>query len=76
MLDRKVIKDFLEDRLEGIKIPQDIPIKILVETFCEYVEDDYYGWLKDNFKSFFEHRTRNWDWIRERIEHYSKNDSL
>lgn len=76
MLDRKVIKEFLEDRLEGIKIPKDIPIEILVETFCEYVEDDYYEWLKDNFKSFFEHRTPNWDWIRGRIEHYSKNDSL
>jgi len=25
----------------------------LVETFCKYVEDDYYEWLKDNFKSFF-----------------------
>jgi len=72
MLDRKVVKEFLEDRLEGIRIPEDIPIEALVETFCRYVEDDYYEWLKDNFISFFEHMTPNWDWIRGRMEHYSK----
>ena len=29
MLDRKVVKEFLEDRLEGIRIPEDIPIEAL-----------------------------------------------
>jgi len=32
------------------------------------VEDDYYEWLKDNFKPFFDHGNPDWEWIRERIE--------
>jgi len=32
------------------------------------VEDDYYKWLKDNFKSFFNHGNPDWEWIRERID--------
>ena len=27
----------------------------------------YYEWLKDHFKSFFDHRNLDWEWIRERI---------
>ncbi len=38
----------------------------LVEAFCQYVEDDY-EWLKDNFKSFFNHGNPDWEWIRGRI---------
>ncbi len=76
MLDRIVVKEFLEGKLESVKIPKDISIEILVETFCKYVEDDYYEWLKDNFKSFFDHGNPQWDWIRERIDHYSKDDPL
>jgi len=38
-----------------------------VEAFCQYVEDDYYQWLKDNFKSFFEHGEPDWEWMREKI---------
>ena len=38
-----------------------------METFCQYVEDDYYEWLKDNFKSFFEHGEPDWDWIRGKV---------
>jgi len=37
-----------------------------VETFCKYVEDDDYEWLKDNFKSFFNHGVPDWEWIREK----------
>jgi len=25
-------------------------------------------WLKDNFKSFFNHGNPDWEWIRERIK--------
>jgi len=32
-----------------------------------YTEDDYYEWLKDNFKSFFNHGDPDWEWIRERL---------
>ena len=72
MLDREVVKEFLKCRVGGICIPKDIVFDDLVECFCQYVEDDYYEWLKDNFKSFFNHGNPDWDWIRERIKHYSK----
>jgi len=62
MLDRSVVDNFLKDELEGIKW------KNLVETFCRYIEDDYYEWIKDNFKSFFNHGNPDWKWIKEKIE--------
>lgn len=75
MLDREVVKQFLDEQLEDIEIekPEDISKKVLVETFCKYTEDDYYEWLKDNFKSFFNDGNPDWDWIKGRIEHYSKD---
>lgn len=73
MLDRQVVKEFLEEKLEGIEIPEDISFDILVETFCEYSEADYYEWLKDNFKSFFNHWKPDWNWIRDRIGYYSES---
>jgi len=72
MLDRQVVKEFLQDELKGIEVTKDISTDDLVETFCKYTEEDYYEWLKDNFKSFFNHWNPDWDWIRERIDHYSK----
>ena len=70
MLDRAVVKEFLDCKLKdlALEIPQDIPKDALVEAFCQYTEDDYYEWLKDNFKSFFEHGNPDWDWIREKIK--------
>ena len=75
MLDREVVKEFIEEKLEktGINIPKNISINDLVETFCKYTEDDYYEWLKDNFKSFSNHYNPDWDWILGRIEYYSKD---
>ena len=73
MLDREVVKEFLQEELKEIEIPADISIDTLSETFCKYTEDDYYNWLKDNFKSFFNYLNPNWSWIRERIEHYLKD---
>jgi len=63
MLDRAVVEEFLDDELEDLEleVPNDIEKEALVEAFCQYVEDDYYEWLKDNFKSFFEHGNPNWD---------------
>jgi len=74
MLDRAVLEEFIDDKFEDfeLQIPDDIEKEALVEAFCQYVEDDYYEWLKDNFKSFFEHGNPDWDWIRERIDHYTK----
>lgn len=75
MLDREVVKEFIEEKLgKGrINIPKEISINDLIETFCKYTEDDYYEWLKDNFKSFFNHYNPDWNWIRGRIEYYSKD---
>ena len=74
MLARDVVAEFLSIELEEreIKIPRGISKKVLVETFCLYVEDDYYEWLKDNFKSFFDHGNPDWDWIRGRIKYYQQ----
>jgi len=65
MLDRAVVEEFLDCEFEELEleIPKDISKEQLVEAFCQYVEDDYYEWLKDNFKSFFEHGVPDWDWI-------------
>jgi len=68
MLDRGVVKEFLDCELQEIEIPEDISREALVEAFCQYTEDDYYEWLKDNFKSFFNHGNPDWEWVRGRIK--------
>jgi len=68
MLDRAVVKEFLDCQLEGLEIPEDISREALVELFCQYTEDDYYEWLKDNFKSFFNHGDPDWEWVRGRLK--------
>jgi hypothetical protein len=74
MLDRDVIEGFLDDEIaeSEMKIPRGVKREALVETFCKYVEDDYYEWIKDNFKSFFNHGDPDWDWIKGRVAYYSK----
>ena len=73
MLDRDVVKEFLDCEFEELEleIPEDISKDALVEAFCQYVEDDYYEWLKDNFKSFFDHSNPDWERIGERIRTYN-----
>lgn len=75
MLNREVVKDLLEEELKerAIRIPKGISKETLTETFCRYTEDDYYEWLKDNFKSFFNHGNPDWVWIKDRVEHYKSN---
>ncbi len=65
MLDRAVIEEFLDYEFEELEIK--IPKVIKKE---DLVEDDYYEWLKDNFKSFFNHGNPDWKWIRDRIRQY------
>lgn len=67
MLDRNVIKGFLEENLAEIKIPNNVSKENLLQAFCNYVEDDYYEWLNDNYKTFFNHGHPDWSWIKERI---------
>ena len=74
MLDRAVVEEFLDCQFQGIEleIPEDISKEQLVEAFCQYVQDDYYEWLKDNFKSFFNHGDPDWEWIRGRVAAHSQ----
>ena len=64
MLNREVVKEFLDRELRGTKIPKYFPKEAITETFCRYIEDDYYEWLKDNFKSFFNYGNPDWNWIK------------
>jgi len=70
MLDRDVVRGFLEEELEGVEVPKEIDMDELVEVFCRYVEEDYYEWLKDNFNSFFDRGNPDWKWIKGVIEKY------
>ncbi len=69
MLDKKVIKEFLEGELENIEIPKNIMFDDLVDVFIDYCEDDYYEWFRDNAKSFFYGGVNRIDWnsIAEKI---------
>lgn len=72
MLDREVIKEFLSEELDEFEIPSNVSFDELTETFCKFVEDDYYEWLKDNFKTFFNHNNPDWKWITKMINRYQK----
>ena len=76
MLDRQVVEEFLDGEFEegDWEIPEDISKDVLVEAFCQYTENDYYEWLEDNFESFFNHGNPDWEWIRGRIEYYTKGN--
>ena len=69
MVDKDVVEEFLTEELSdaGIDVPQDIDMSALSETFSIYVADDYYEWLKDNFRSFFNSCDPDWDWVRSRL---------
>lgn len=70
MLDREVVRELLDEELGEVEKPDDIFKEALVEAFCKYVEDDYYEWLKGNFKSFFNYGNPDWQWIRKRIKRH------
>ena len=74
MLDREAVKEFLQEQFAEleIEVPRDLDADSLAGAFCRYAEDDYYEWLRDNFKSFFHHGDPDWNRIRERIVQYSR----
>jgi len=76
MLDRQVVEEFLNCEFGDLEIetPKSIKKEKLVEAFCQYIEDDYYEWLKDNFNSFFNHGNPDWKWIRDRIKRYTEGN--
>lgn len=69
MLDREDIEEVWDTELEylGVEIPSDIAREALVEAFCEYIEEDYPQWLRENLALFFNDGEPDWDWIRERL---------
>ena len=77
MLDRDVVEKFLDCQFEDLEleIPKDILKEQLVEAFCQFVEDDYYEWLKDKFKSFYDHGNLDWEWVRGKIRAYNQINS-
>ena len=74
MLDRDSIEEFLDSELEylEVEIPQDIPKGVLVDAFCDYIEAEYYEWLRESFMTFFNDGDPDWDWIREQIGSYEE----
>lgn len=73
MLDKQVIKEFLEEYLEDIEIPKNINLNNLADVFIEYCENDYYEWLKDNAKSFFYSSDGiRWDYVLQKIRDKKK----
>jgi len=69
MLDRAIIGELLDWEFEGLDlaIAEDIPREAVIEAFCQYAEEDYYEWLKDNLRSFFDHGNPDWNQIIEKI---------
>lgn len=70
MLDRAVIADLVKGEMkeQDIKLPQNMNFKKLVETFCQFMENDYYEWFRDNYKTFFNHGNPSWKQIKEQIQ--------
>lgn len=77
MLEKRVVKEFLVEKLDDweTKIPININIDELTEAFCDYVEIDYIDWLTDNCKSFFTVGPDGIDWknIRRKISKSRKS---
>jgi hypothetical protein len=73
MLDRTVVEEFLleETKDAHMYIPERINKRRLVEAFCRFTEEDYYEWLKDNFKSFFNHGNPDWGWIEKYLQEWN-----
>ena len=69
MLDKEVIKEFLQSDLEDVEIPTNINFDDLADVFIDYCEGDYYEWLRDNAKSFFSGDNGiDWDSIAGKIQ--------
>lgn len=74
MLERKVVEEFLLEELEDVDISEKIRKEELVEAFCQFTEDDFYEWLKDNFNTFFNHGNPDWNWIEKYVQQRIKRD--
>ena len=70
MLDSKVVEEFVLEEMKDTDtdIPQRISKEELVKAFCQFVEEDYYELLRDNFNSFFNHGSPDWDWVEKYVQ--------
>ncbi len=59
---------FREAKRDFQKMQEEIAPFVKRRKFKKYSTE----WLKDNFKSFFDHYKPNWNWIGDRIGNYSK----
>ncbi len=69
MLDRTIVEQLLDWEFDGLdwEIPEDISKEAVIEAFYQYAEEDYYEWLEDNLRSFFDHDNPVWNRIIEKI---------
>jgi len=69
VLNREAVEEFLKSEFDDLdlEIPEDISKGALVEAFCQYVEDEYDEWLRENFRAFFNDGDPDWEWIKEQI---------
>jgi hypothetical protein len=74
MLDKQVVKEFLLEEFKEREwaVPKTVKMKELVDVFCQFTEDDYYEWLKDNFASFFNDGDPDWGWVKSYIKKHKK----
>ena len=74
MLDRDSVEEFLDSELgyAEMEIPSDVSKGDLIEAFCNYIEAEYFEWLRENFMAFFNDGEPDWDWIREQIGSYEE----
>ena len=74
MLDRDSVEGFLDTELGYVEmeIPHDISKGDLVDAFYNYIEAEYYEWLRESFMTFFNDGDPDWDWIREQIGSYEE----
>jgi len=74
MLDRDSVEEFLDSEMGygEIEVPPDISKADVVDAFYNYIETEYYEWLRENYMAFFNDGDPDWDWIKEQIGSYEE----
>ncbi len=80
MLDRKEIAEFIdrEFKQRKIKIPKNIKREDLVETFCQFAEEDYDEWRKEGVEKAFElYLEDNYDqWLKDNFNSFFEREEI
>ena len=74
MLDRDSVEEFLDSEMGygEIEVPPDISKADVVDAFYNYIETEYYEWIRENYMAFFNDGDPDWDWIKEQIGSYEE----